>query len=570
MTLCKIKEYNRNILIYITLIVFIFLGRNLLFAGTYGGVEHDSGWYLGVAKNLAMRGIYASYTNTITEESPGAHVSLHGRFSVQDKVGYSYFPAGVTVGPGYVVPEAILLKIFGNGFWQYRLWPLIAFTGLLFILFFLVYKLGGLISLIIFQIWLWIVPQLYTTYAYEAYSEDIALLFFLISFLFLFFAKDKRNYFWYFLGGVFLAFSVLTKILFVLPGLAVVIFFFTDFWKIRKAFRKQVKHTILLWTVFMIGFLLPYKGFDFYRDSYLFSHFGSEGVRAVKMDYQLHFQLNGSGIDSLLKFNREFIYKKYLIWQDVAINNSLIIWLFFLSLPLLFIKFIKKNYKVLALSFYTASLVSFVWFIFFSPTGWARHAWQAIMLGMALISIGVGIIYNKYFLGAKIKRLVPALIFFAFILILIKPGSIVIKPVLGSATIEKWIINRNIRGLQGFPSNPILSLSDQKELVKYFEKDIKKEDRIYYLGWFIMAEASSLVDKVFYSLNRYFYLSQKNPDGGESYVIIGPYQQGPWSFESSDYVQNKVSELCKNIVFQNSSYLICNLKTGLSYNNPAY
>ena len=100
--------------IYIFSTAFFFLFRVIFFASEFGAVEHDSGWYLGVARNLAQRGIYASYTNTIREEGIGAQPSIHGRFSVQDNNGYSYFPAGVTAGPGYVIPQAILLKILSN------------------------------------------------------------------------------------------------------------------------------------------------------------------------------------------------------------------------------------------------------------------------------------------------------------------------------------------------------------------------------------------------------------------------------------------------------------------------
>ncbi len=127
--------------IFIVVSVIVFLLRVLFFAAPYGSVEHDSGWIMGVAKNLALRGIYASYTNTITEEGAGDFPSIHHRFSVQDENGYSYFPAGASVGPGYILPEAGIIRVFGSGWWQYRAWPLICYTGLLLLLFSL---LGGL------------------------------------------------------------------------------------------------------------------------------------------------------------------------------------------------------------------------------------------------------------------------------------------------------------------------------------------------------------------------------------------------------------------------------------------
>src|SRR3989344_8760793 len=566
MTSSKVKQ--RNVVIYILLIVFIFLIRVIFFAANFGGVEHDSGWYLGVAKNLAQRGIYASYTNTIAEEAPGAYPSLHGRFSVQDSNGFSYFPAGVTVGPGYVFPEALLLKIFGNGWWQYRLWPLIAFTGLLFILFFLVWKLGGVMSLVIFQLWLWSVPQLYTAYAYESYSEHIALFYLLISFIFYYFSTYKNKIYYIVFSGLFLSFSILTKNLFFLPGIS---FAIPLVWELITH-KYKLKILLIRWGLFIVSFLVPIVLFEGYRFIFLTSHFGYSSWQAINQDIQLVFKSGGSGISnfSFSSLDWNFVFKKTMIWIDVGIENVFILWLFFLTLPLLIVKLVNKNYRILILALYAASVISFGWFIFISTYGWARHVWQGLVLGMMLVSIGFGTIFKKLLLKWKKEQLLLAILFFMFILSLIRYENIIFKPILNEATIEKWRINSNMRGLQGFPSNPVLSPSDQKDLVDFFRHNIRNNDRVYYLGWFIMAEASPLVDKVFYSPNRYFYLDQKNPDGGESYAITGPYQQGPWSFEPPGYVQNKASELCKKIVYANPSYLLCILRTGLTYNNPAY
>lgn len=211
---------NKKISFYILFSTFLFLLRVILFAGSYGGVEHDSGWYLGVAKNLAENGKYASYTNTVAQDGVGAFPSIHGRFSVQDKQGYVYFPAGVTAGPGYIIPEATILKIFGNGWWQYRAWPLLIFSLLILSLFVVIYLTGGFISLLIFQIWLWAVPQFYIAYAFEAYSETIAFFFLFLSFIFYYFFQKRKSFSFVILSGLFLSFSVLTKDLFLVPACA--------------------------------------------------------------------------------------------------------------------------------------------------------------------------------------------------------------------------------------------------------------------------------------------------------------------------------------------------------------
>lgn len=564
-----LKDFKKRLpLIYIGITVIFFVTRIILFASSYGGVEHDSGWYLGVAKNLALKGIYASYTNTIREESVGDHPSIHGRFSVQDKNGFSYFPAGVTVGPGYVVPQALLLKIFGDGWLQYRLWPLIAFTILLFIIFYTIWRIGGIISLIIFQIWLWAVPQLTTTYAYESYSEDIAFLYLIVSFILYYLSiKSKKGSLLILISGSFLSFSILTKNLFFLPGISFLISFLLEGWN----HRKQIKKVFIRWILFATGFALPIGLYEGYRYFFLVSHFGHSSWSAINEDIRLTFQSGGSGILSLNLRNLDwiFILKKINIWFDVGIKQSFLIWAILLFSPLIILRFSPKSFRIIIALFYFSFLISFLWFIFVSPTGWARHAWQGIVLGMIIVSMTFGLTLTNALKSIK-KSIFKVLIVIVLLISAIRYEGLEMGFNLNQDTIKKWRLNRFIRGLEGLPSTPILSLKDQKELVNFFNENVKEEDRIYYAGWFLNAEVSPLVDKVFYTLDRYFTFNQKTPDEGRSFLILGPYQQGPWSFEPPEYVPNKISELCINVVFKNPSYILCELKTGLVYNNPAY
>lgn len=557
---------------YIPITVLFFVLRAIFFAASFGGVEHDSGWYLGVAKNLALRGIYASYTNTISEEGEGAHSSIHGRFSVQDDKGFSYFPAGVTAGPGYIFPEAFFLKAFGNGFWQYRLWPLSAYAILLFSLFFIVWQIGGLPSLLIFQVWLWAVPQLTTTYAYESYSEDIAFLFLLLSFgLYYLSTRSKKENWFIFFSGLFLSFSFLTKNLFFLLGLSFLLPLLWEVWK----YRKQVIKVIIRWMLFAIGFALPVGLYEGYRYLFLVSHFGFAGWSAINEDIKLTFQSGGSGITSLnLKnLNWVFMLKKINIWLDVGIKQPFLIWTILLLSPLVVFKYSPKRLRVLIVLFYSSLLISFSWFILISPTGWARHVWQGIVLGMIIVSVTFGLSVRntlKNFKKSAFGILLITVSLTVLLLGVVRYESLKMGFNLNQDTIEEWRRGRFIRGLEGLPSHPILSLSDQKGLTVFFKDNIKTQDRVYYAGWFIHAEASSLVDKVFYTLDRYFALDQKNPDNGKSYLILGPYQQGPWALEPANYVSDKMSEMCEKDVFKNSSYSLCLLRRGLLYNNPAY
>lgn len=564
MILKDFKKYST--LIYIGITVIFFVTRIIFFTASFGGVEHDSGWYLGVAKNLAVRGIYASYTNTIREERVGAHPSIHGRFSVQDAEGYTYFPAGVSVGPGYIFPEALIIKVFGDGFWQYRLWPLITFSALLVVLFLIIYFIGGMIPLLIFQLWLWAVPQLTTMFAYESFSEHIALLYLLLSFLFLYMGFKKRKSLLYLLSGVFFSFSILTKIIFSIGIIAFGPIIIWDLILNRNTFKKIA----FRWMLFIVGIIGPLVFFELYRFIELVSRFGLEGWHAVNKDVKIHFQSNGSGSINfnVQTYDWQFINKKISIWKDAAVKLPILAWIVYLSSIYLVFRGIRQQYRVLVILMYFTSLATFVYFIFISPTGWARYAWNSLILGMVLISLCLGV-----FLKNSAKNLnyilLLGVILFLIALVAVRYESTWVKPKLDEETVTYWQKNRYIRGIAGFPTHNILSLSDQKELIGYFRKNIHVTDRIYYIGWFLNAEISPLVDKVFYTLDRYF-VNQQNSSGGKSYAIFGPYQQGIWSIVPRSYLPEKAYQLCETIVFRNSSYLLCILKKGISYKNEAY
>jgi hypothetical protein len=546
-------------LLFIILIGLLLLARILFFVNSYGGLEHDSGWNLGLAKNLATRGIYASYTNTITNSSVGVSGNIHNRISVQDKLGFVYFPAAVAIGPGYVLPEALILKIFGSGWWQYRAWPLVGFSALLFLMLYIVWRFGHLFGLIIFSVWLWLVPQFTVQMAYEALSEHIALLFLLIGF-FLFYLNYTHKRLWLsLLAGLFIAFSYLTKTLFLLPALGVLVFLQCDYF----IYEHQKKYLLFKWLTLIIGIIIPVMAFGMYQFIYLTSHFGPGGWAALQQESRLVFAQSGSGTDPLKLVSQTsvFILQKLSVWLDVGISHSWIVWLFYLFSPVIFLKYLPDyKAKIFCSALYFSSFISFIWFILFSSDGWGRHIWQGLILGMLLLSISVGLFYERL---KNTRRFLFWLIFTPLIFFLINYSTLNISPVLNQSAITSWVTIRKIRGLDGFPSNPVLSLADQKQLVSFFKTDIHPSDRIFYHLGYLNAEISPLVDKVFYPIGRYLADGKKNPEGGNSYLIIGPYQQGPWSDVSFAYLSDLQTAICLRVVFRNPSYLLCSVKPEL-------
>lgn len=549
---------NKFVVVYILITTLLLLGRILFFVGNYGGIEHDSGWYLGVARSLAESGKYASFTNTIPVDGVSVSPSIHGRYSVQDNQGYSYFPAGVTVGPGYVVPEAIILKIFGSGWWQFRAWPLVIFILLLLLLFSFIYLIGELSALIIFQIWLYVIPQFYISYSFEAYSESIAFFFIFLSFLLYDLSFKKKSSIPIILSGFFYSFAILTKNLFLLPGLIFIPFFIWEFKDVKKIKKNSIRLLLFITTLF-----LPILLFESYRYFVLMSGFGVAGYEAINKDISLTFQQNGSGLVNIFaNLNLEFIFNKVKIWLDVGIGQYILFWILLLISIVSVYKMVNKKYLRIMTILFFSMIIPFLWFIFISPTGWARHAWQAIITGMIFMSIFLGLTWKKI-LAKKYFYMLPILVF--FIILFLRKDSLDFNYFLTEKDVYQWRENRFVRHLEGFPSTPILPLRDQENLLNYFQKNISEKDKIYYLGWFLNSEASAFTGRVFFPLDRYLSNQKDN-----SYLILGPYQKGTWSLMPADYVPSKKRLLCQDVVFENNSYTLCKLKKGLVYNNLPY
>ncbi|MDE2590851.1 MAG: hypothetical protein KGL95_14445, partial [Patescibacteria group bacterium] len=496
--------------VFILTICLLFLFRVVVFASQFGGIEHDSGWYLGEAKNLALRGVYASYTNTVVNDGVGAFPSIHGRFSVQDANGYVYFPAGVSVGPGYVIPESVIIKLFGSGFWQYRAWPLIGFTAMLALTLFIVYETGGMLGLILFAIWMWFLPQFTTQFAYEAFGEDIAFGFLLAGFFLLHISTvlKKKKFLALFIAGVFLALSYLTKTLFVISVVGVAAFIIPDFF---RSVRSQKIAFLKRWGLCIAGFLLPILLFQVYEQGYIVSQFGNSGWHAVTEDNRISFAINGSGIDAMnlhgiTHLDWNFVYKKFLVWVNLGISQAVVVWLAFLLLPIGIYTCVEKKYRTFLCSLYIAAFVPVVWYLLFASFGWARHIWQGLIIAMVLFCICIGSIFLRMH-TLKNKLIFLAVGVFGLALIL-KPHMFNGNLFFSQQTIEDWRSIREVTGLNGFPSNDTFSLSDEKGLVTFFSSHITAKDRVYYVGWFLNAEVSPLVDKVFYPLERFVNLGQ--------------------------------------------------------------
>jgi len=187
--------------------------RLVVFANVYGGLEHDSGWFLGVARSLAETGSYATMVSTIANPAAGGYKNIYGQYNVQDETGRIYFFTESGVYGAGILPNAIIIKLFGAGFWQYRTGPLLFFVISLLLASFLLYKFGGVLPVLIMHLFLFFYPHLIIFLGYEAMGEIFSLAYILLSFVFFTAAVRAQKYrpFWYLACGLAAGLAVTTK-----------------------------------------------------------------------------------------------------------------------------------------------------------------------------------------------------------------------------------------------------------------------------------------------------------------------------------------------------------------------
>ncbi|MFN8369423.1 MAG: hypothetical protein U0T83_02225 [Bacteriovoracaceae bacterium] len=553
------KKYFIKLLFPI--ITLSFLIRGILFVNNHGGIEYDSGWFMSVAQNLALYNEYSTNSNT-TNSNNTISVDIWGtNYVVQDQNGHVYFPPNVSVGPAFLFPAAIILKIFGIGFWQYRVIPLLSYFFLILILLFICYQFGGLIAVGIFSVWFWGLIKLYTPLFYEAQGEPTAILyFFLAGYIFFYGKKNKLTIF---SSGILAALSFLTKSLYLLLILSFFVILGLEVLKNFKV-KDKLKTKSVNFAVFTLGFILPNFIFNTYRYYSLVTKFGEEAYKKLNEGMLQLYYTTGSGLGKLFDFNSVRAGFKINIWNIIGIEFPII----YLLLLLVIITFIliKKEFfdfdlkKLLAISV----CIHLTWYYFICSDPFSRYAWPSVIISIIFISS-----YTANFLK---KHLLPTIVVsILFIYFNFNSNAYDWKFKLEQEDVTNWIQDRyqgpqfkEIYWVPGYrtPTNNIYPLADQLSIAAFMRDFIKENDQVYYIYRFFSPEISLLVNKVFYPIERFVINGKIKPKGGKAYLISGVNTHGYKIYQAVPPYADKalVNSICKNINFQNDSYLLCEIK----------
>lgn len=432
---------RRQIIVITVAVVLIIyqLTRIVAFINVYGGVEHDGGWMLSVSRSLAEQGTYTTMVSTIVDpDVPGA-AGVDGKFDIQAPDGRIWFFTGNGNGPATIIPDAVILKIFGTDFWALRAGPLVFYTLFLLLATYILYQLAGLGAVVLFHAYLFFYPHISIFLSYEAMGEVPSMFYTLWTFLAFAVAprimtvdrrppnagtamgsgtgredvasviqRRPRRWLRFFVAGLVAGLTLNAKLitLWSLSGIFVwaVVLWLVGYFQgrhggalqgvrasgegIRRSGKLRFSEILMLgsgmvllvvlWELVHLVILTRLASFELY-------------LRHAQQ--RLKFILDdGSGVGLRIHTGSEFFWDKFFLLEEVAHPQRWVTAIIFTAillggLALLWQwrnQLLKQN---LLAPIWLGWLANTAWFVILAKTGWPRHFWFGLVLAMMLLCV---------------------------------------------------------------------------------------------------------------------------------------------------------------------------------------
>lgn len=546
----------------IVLILFQLL-RLIVFANVYGGLEYDSGWALGTARSLAETGSYASVVNSIVKVTPGGHVNVAGRYKVQDEAGREYFSPG-SIGPGSIIPNAMMIKLFGPGFWQYRIGSLLFFIISMLLASYLLYQVGGLLPIIIIHLFLFFYPHLTIFLGYEAMGEIYGLAYMLLAVVLFILSIQAKKYrwLWFFACGVTAGLIVVTKLVGLLSLSGLVLVGGLTYWEKRLSLKEGV--------MIVSGWVLPPIAWELTQFLTLTLLFDFQTYQGYKNQLFGFFLKGGSGVSAQSSRDLTFMWEKLLVVREISLFNDVISFIvfiiIFLSGPFLVWRFYKETRRRnILIILWTGWLTTSLWFVILSQNGWVRHNWYALIFGVFLLSLLTTYFWQQINESPKWVNRVAALFLTGLLLVGFIGQINTINFFASNELVKRWYQQHLATNHTRIPWM-IVPRSDQAEAVAVLQQ-LPASARVFYPENYKSAEMALLSDRIFYTFQR----RELMPPAKDDVLIVGPSVISPWrkphesAISHSDQqafiegIINRVRQECPRIIFENSYYMLCAL-----------
>jgi hypothetical protein len=557
------NKYFQKILLAILILYQII--RLLTFVNIYGGVEHDAGWLLGVARSLAERAIYATMVSTMSDPAIMAGLDMNQQFyQIQDEDGRVYFFAEGTTGPTQIVPDAIFIKVFGSGFWQFRVASLLFYLVFLLLASWLLFSVGGFWAAFLFHSILFFYPHLSVFLGYESLGEVPAVTCILFSYIFFTKAANAQNnrIRWFILSGLMAGLAMMAKLIALLALSSLGLLWLILFLQKRVTFKEGLITSLaalcfpLAWELTQLVAITKRLGFEVY-------------LQHVQGRLNI-FLVEGSGLGEQATEKQAFFWYKFFLISEISHPHRV---LSFMTIILIFIGGafliwrLRKNriHQNLVILLWVGWLVHTVWFVTTSENGWVRHFWASLILAVLILSLLWGILLRH--VQTQPVWLNSALAIGMTLLIGLNfysqwPAATFL---MSDNLVEHWYEKHLAADHTRIPWS-LVPRQTQQDAVDFISK-LPPTARVFYPEGHKSAEMAVLTARVFYPIQRRALM----PPNEDDIVLIGPSLISPWRKPTETHisqadqhafiteVMKQVKRECPDIIFENNYYIICAL-----------
>jgi hypothetical protein len=579
----------------ITLILTTYqLIRIIAFIDVYGGVEHDGGWMLSISRSLAERGSYTTMVSTIVDPTVPGAINVDQKFDVQVEDGRIWFFTGNGIGPTSIVPDALVLKIFGTDFWALRAGPLIFYTLLLLLAAYILYQLAGLGAIVLFHAFIFFYPHISIFLGYEAMGEVPSMFYVLWAYLAFVAVTIKQHRRWWhvFIAGLIAGLAVNAKWI-TLWSISGIFIWAGGLWLVGIVRNWQKRNSptprplhptplrfgellalgsgtivpLVLWEIVHVVILSWLTNFELYL---------------LNTDQRLKFLLDdGSGVGLRIHSGPEFFWDKFFLLAEVAhpqrwVTATIFVAILLGGVALLWLWRNQRQKQNLLALMWLGWLVNTIWFVSLAKTGWPRHFWFGLVLAAMLLCI-ISITFIRYGfealkrsreekgeskMNSGLLRILPT-VAGGLLLLLIGWGFVRQPHVWGFFLPdeivpywqEKQINNKYHASLPWV----IIPRAAQAEAVNYI-KQMPPEARVYYPAGHKSSEIPPQTGRMHYPLARRNHVTPHPAD----IVLIGPSIISPWQdpVKRQDLLR-LVEQECPNPALKNDFYIICPIEDNL-------
>jgi len=580
------KQYFLPLAITIVLTAYQLV-RIIAFINVYGGIEHDGGWMLSISRSLAETGTYTTMVSTIADPNVLGDINVDQKFDIQAPDGRIWFFTGNGIGPASIIPDALIIKLFGTDFWVLRAGPLIFYTLFLFLTAYILYQEAGLGAVVLFHAFLFFYPHISIFLSYEAMGEVPSMFYVVWAYLAFVAAtrKKRRRWLHFLIAGLIAGLAINAKLitLWSLSGIFVWagILWLADLVKCKNQgqltsenqrparlrfsellwLSSGIPFTIALWELVHLVILTRLAGFEMY-------------VRQAQQ--RIRFVLDeGSGVGLRIHSGPEFFWDKFFLLEEVTHPQRWVTAIIFLAIFLggIFLIWQWRSQPArqnLLAPIWLGWFANTAWFVSLAKTGWARHFWFGLVLAMMLLCVitvqflktaGESVEESRIHFG--LQRYLPRVVG-SLLLILVGWGFVSQPHVWGFFLPDEIVLYWQAKQISNKydASLPwiIIPRAAQAEVIDYINH-MPPEAKIYYPGQHKSAEIPPQTGRLHYPLTRRNYVEPHPAD----IVLLGPSITSPWK----DPVQRRdlldlVAQQCPHPALKNDYYIICPIETNLS------